>query len=327
MPSFSAKPRSNVVFVTFPNAKLLDVTGPIQVFTDAKRFGGEDYEISIVSAEGGDQLTDTCVPLRTESIDLWHDRPIHTLLIAGGLGASPAAQDPAIVSGVSALARRSSRIGSVCTGAYILAAAGLLDGCRAVTHWVACGDLAKKHPEVAVEPDRIYVKDTIWTSAGVTAGIDMALAMIAEDSGRKVALTLARALVAYMARPGGQAQFSAVLQSQTDDADGKFDDLHTWIANHLDEDLRVERLAQQAGMSVRNFARVYQTTTGRTPAKAVELFRITAARNQLEETDDPITTIARKTGFTDDERLRRAMQRVLGLSPTQCRERFGRIGV
>lgn len=172
--------------------------------------------------------------------------------------------------------------------------------------------------------DTIYVNgDGIWTSAGVTAGIDMALAMVAEDSGRKGALRLARSLVAFMARPGGQSQFSTILNRQTADASGRFDGLHTWITDNLDRNLSVAELAEQTGMCVRNFARVYHAATGHSPAKAVELFRVSMARDLLEETNLPITVVAQKTGFVDDERLRRAMQRVLGISPKQCRERFG----
>ena len=205
-----------------------------------------------------------------------------------------------------------------------MAAAGLLRQRRAVTHWWECDNLARQYPDIVVEPDRIYLKsDGVWTSAGVTAGIDMSLAMISEDTGRKIAMRLARNLVTFMVRPGGQSQFSTILSSQINDTDGKFDDLHIWIADHLDQDLKVERLAEVVGMSPRNFARVYQSATGRTPAKAVELIRFMAARNQLEETADPINIIARRTGFSDGERLRRAMHRILGLSPHQYRARFG----
>lgn len=323
MPSIPASSRPVVVFVTFPNAKLLDVTGPMQVFADARFAGGESYDLAIVSVDGGEQLTDTCVPLRTECMQRWQDRPIHTLLIAGGRGAPAAARDPDLVAGAAILANRAERVGSVCTGAYILAAAGLLNGCRAVTHWSACQDLAMRFPSITVEPDRIFIKDKVWTSAGVTAGIDMALAMVAEDSGRHAAMKLAKSLVTFMARPGGQSQFSTMLNRQTDDVSGRFDALHIWIANNLDSDLRVERLARQVGMSARNFARVYQSTTGYTPAKFVELIRVSAARDLLEDTKDPVFAIARKTGFVDGDRLRRAMKRVLGLSPRQCRERFG----
>lgn len=324
MSSFSAKNRPVIVILTFPDAKLLDIAGPMQVFADAKLWGGADYEIVIVSVKGGDQLTDTGVQLRSERMDMWRNRPIHTLLIAGGMGAQSAAENPELVNCTADLTRQSQRVASVCTGAYILAAVGLLDGLQAVTHWSTCQDLAQKYPEVTVEPNQIFIKQgRIWTSAGVTAGIDMTLAMVAEDSGRKIAIGLARSLVTYMVRPGGQSQFSSVLHNQTVDSTGRFDELHAWISDNLVRDLRVEHLAERVGMSLRNFARVYRATFGRTPAKAVELFRVTAARDLLEETVEPISAIARKTGFVDDERLRRAMQRVFGLSPSQCRERFG----
>ncbi|WP_281926539.1 GlxA family transcriptional regulator [Roseibium album] len=324
MPSFSAKSRPVVVIVVFPDAKLLDITGPMQVFADAKVCGGEDYEIVLVSAEGGVQLMDTGVEISTEPMERWRDRKLHTLLISGGWGARAAAQDPKLLEDTVLLADRSARIGSVCTGAFVLAASGLLDGHRAVTHWYSCDDLACQHPNVKVEPDRMFVKDgNVWTSAGVTAGIDMALAMVAEDSGRKVAVRLAQTLVVYMIRPGGQTQFSSALLGQINDASGRFDALHTWIGENLKGDLRVDRLAEQAGMSERNFTRVYRATTGRTPAKTIELFRVAAARDLLEDTALPVATIAQRTGFEDDERLRRAMQRVLGISPKEYRNRFG----
>ncbi|MEL7428603.1 MAG: helix-turn-helix domain-containing protein [Pseudomonadota bacterium] len=324
MPSFSAKSSPLVVLVTYPNAKLLDVAGPLQVFADARMRGGEHYQTVIVSLEGGDQSTDTSVSLPSIPFDALGGEPIHTLLIAGGLGARPASGDARLVENVTRLAHRANRVASICTGAYILAATGLLKGCRAVTHWGFCDDLAKKHPEVIIEPDRIFIQQgNVWTSAGVTAGLDMALAMIAEDSGRKVAVSLAREMVAYMVRPGGQTQFSTILKSQVNDVSGTFDELHAWISDNLHEDLCVEQLAQQAGMSSRNFARLYRSETGYTPAKAVELFRVMAARDRLEDSEDSITAIAIKTGFVDDERLRRAMQRVLGISPKEYRERFG----
>lgn len=324
MPSFYAKSRPLVVLVTFPNAKLLDVAGPLQVFADAKLRGGEHYETVIVSVDGGDQHTDTNVNIPSVAFEALGDTPIHTLLIAGGLGARAAAKNADLISNVRDLSHRSKRVASICTGAYILAATGLLDGCRAVTHWGFCEDLAKMHPLTTIEPDHIYIKqDRVWTSAGVTAGLDMALAMVAEDSGRKVAVSLAREMVAYMVRPGGQTQFSTILKSQVDDLSGKFDELHAWISDNLHKDLSVDALARRAGMSNRNFSRLYRSETGHTPAKAVELFRVMAARDKLEENEEPISMIAIKTGFVDDERLRRAMQRVLGISPKEYRERFG----
>ncbi|MEM7213392.1 MAG: helix-turn-helix domain-containing protein [Pseudomonadota bacterium] len=324
MPSNPAISQPTLVVVVFPKAKLLDVAGPMQVFADARHMGGEAYRTSLVSMRGGSVSTDTVATLETKPNTHWHGRSIDTLLIAGGAGAVPATADKAFLDSVATLAKSARRVASICTGASILAAAGLLDGRDAVTHWEYCAAFAATYPKVTVHPDRIFVRDgQIWTSAGVTAGIDMALAMVAEDSGRQVALRLARSLVAFMARPGGQSQFSEVLSRQHEDAAGRFDALHTWIASNLDRDLRIEALAEIAGMSPRNFSRVYLAETGQTPAKAVEALRVDAARRYLEDSDDPISVVARNTGFMDDERLRRAMQRILGLSPKDYRQRFG----
>lgn len=323
MPSNVAKPHHTIVIVVFPDAILLDIAGPMQVFALARRYGGECYNIILVSADGGLQTMDTGVQLDTEPLELWRDREIDTLLIAGGFGADEASQDAELVNEITELAANAKRVGSVCTGALLLAATGFLDGRRAVTHWSFCDQLAERHPAIKVEPNRIYTKDAeIWTSAGVTAGIDMALAMVAEDVGRNFAIKIAKMLVMFMARPGGQSQFSSLLRSQSRDVKGKFDELHSWIMENLNRDLRVEVLAERVGMSERNFTRAYRIETGRTPAKTVEVYRISAARDLLEQTTLPISRIARETGFGDDERLRRAMHRAFGISPKECRERF-----
>ena len=325
MTSFSAKSRPAVVIVVFPDAMLLDIAGPMQVFSNARRTtGGVDYEIVLVSAKGGLQMMDTGFELNTEPMDRWRGREIHILLVAGGWGAQAAAQDPVLIENTIALAKNAARFGSVCTGAHVLAASGLLNGRRAVTHWLYYDELAQKYPKVKLERDPIFINDgNLWTSGGVTSGIDMALAMVAEDSGRKFAVRLARVLVMYMVRPGGQSQFSPALVSQSDDTSGRFDALHTWINDNLDQNLRIERLAEFVGMSARNFARVYRELTSRTPAKAVEMFRLAAARSLLEETTLPVAKIARQTGFEDDERMRRAIHRAVGISLKEYRERFG----
>ncbi|MEM9061827.1 MAG: helix-turn-helix domain-containing protein [Pseudomonadota bacterium] len=323
MTSNSAKPGS-VVILTYPQAKLLDIAGPLQVFADARHYGADAYRTVLVtiSAQGG--ATDAGVTLSTEPASAWVGKPIGTLLVAGGPGANTASNDPSVVETVRSLAGRAGRIGSICTGALVLAAAGLLEGRRAVTHWESCARLAETYPGVRVEPDQIYVRDgPVWTSAGVTAGIDMALAMVGEDHGRAVAMALARSLVTFMVRPGGQSQFSRVLELQTQDISGRFDALHHWISDHLTENLRVERLAERARMSARSFARIYSAETGLTPAKAVEQFRVDAACRLLEESGLSVSQVAVRCGFMDDERLRRAMQRVLSVSPSEYRERFG----
>jgi transcriptional regulator GlxA family with amidase domain len=216
-------------------------------------------------------------------------------------------------------------VASVCTGAFLLAASGLLDGRRAVTHWRSCDRLRERHPTVCVEEDRIYVRDgKVWTSAGVTAGIDLALALVEEDLGRDLALAVARHLVVFLKRPGGQSQFSTMLAAQS--AGDPFARLHQWMAAHLDADLRVERLAEAAGMSPRNFARVYVQRMGRTPAKAAEAMRIEAARRALEEGGASIEVVARRCGFGDEERLRRSFLRRLGVGPRAYRTRFAAAG-
>jgi transcriptional regulator GlxA family with amidase domain len=217
---------------------------------------------------------------------------------------------------------RARRTCSVCTGAFLLAAAGLLDGRRAATHWAACRELQKRYPAVRVEPDPIFVQDgAIWTSAGVTAGIDLTLALIEADLGHAVAMRVARRLVVFLKRPGGQSQFSAPLSAQVaaDDALGA---LHGWMAENLDTDLRVERLAARAGMSPRTFARIYTATLGTTPAKTVERLRVEAARRALENDGAPVKLIAHRCGFGDEERMRRAFVRRLGISPSDYRARF-----
>jgi len=207
----------------------------------------------------------------------------------------------------------------------MLAAAGLLAGKRAVTHWELCEQLAEEYPLIRVESDPIFIKEgAIWTSAGVTAGIDLALAMLAEDLGRPAALDVARSLVSYMVRPGGQSQFSGALNRQLADVGGRFDALHHWIAQNLDRDLRVEILADHLNMTSRTFARSYVEHTGQTPAKAVETMRVEAARDLLESSDLSIAAVARHCGFGDDERMRCAFRRALHVSPQDYRQRFKR---
>lgn len=330
MPSFSAKskptqPTRRIVFVVFANAKLLDLTGPMQVFADAAQHGGGCYEVTVASVAGGRAMTDAAMAIPTAALSSLPEAPIDTVIVVGGAGARQAAKCAELLDQVRRLASQSRRVGSVCTGAFVLAAAGLLDGRRAVTHWDSCAAFAKKFDRISVDPDAIYVNDgNTWTSAGVTAGIDMALAMVADDAGRKAALALARSLVCYLVRPGGQSQFSSALQRQTADMQGRFDGLNGWIAENLSGDLSVETLAARANMSPRNFARVYKAKTGAPPAKAVEAMRVEAACQLLEDTDSPLAAIAEKVGFSDDERLRRAMIRARNIAPGAYRQRFGR---
>jgi transcriptional regulator GlxA family with amidase domain len=220
---------------------------------------------------------------------------------------------------------RARRTASVCSGTFLLAQAGLLQGRRAATHWAMCDMLKRGFPSIDVDMDAIFVQQgNVWTSAGVSAGIDLALALVEADCGRHVALQVARELVVFLKRPGGQAQFSQLLQAQTDDTAG-FDALHLWIADNLsDRELTVERLAEQSRMSPRNFARVYKQKTGRTPAKAIELFRVEAARRLLEDSQRNIDQVAHLCGFGDEERMRYTFHRHLAISPRDYRARFSR---
>ena len=314
-----------IVFLVYPGVKLLDLAGPLQVFADAARSGGglPAYRTRVVSLDGGTIPSDTAVSVPSAPFAALAVEPVDTLLAVGGNGVFAAMQDTRLVEGLQRLAAGSRRVGSICSGAFLLAAAGLLSGKRAVTHWDHCARLAAYDPDIEVEDDPIYIEDGgVWTSAGVTAGIDLALAMVAEDLGRPRAMALARNLVTFMVRPGGQSQFSPVLARQVADAEGRFDGLHHWMAANLDADLRVEALADQAGMSPRTFARLYVEHTGQTPAKAVEAMRVEAARGLLETGDLPISQVAVRCGFGDDERLRRAFLRSLQVPPAAYRERF-----
>lgn len=244
-----------------------------------------------------------------------------TLLIAGGWGVYEAAKDPALVAWVKEHGLRSRRVASVCTGAFLLAASGWLDGRRVVTHWTRCEQLAEQHPQLRVEPNPIFINDgPVWTSAGVTAGIDLALALVEEDLGRAVALEVARHLVVFLKRPGGQSQFSVTLSLQKQGS--RFDDLHAWIAENLTRDLGLSSLAAEVGMSERSFVRHYRADTGQTPARAVELIRVETARRLLSDTAVSIKRVAVQCGFGSEETLRRSFLRAMGVTPQAYRERF-----
>jgi transcriptional regulator GlxA family with amidase domain len=311
-----------VVIVAFPRVQTLDVHGPAEVFTTASQLTDRDgYTVEVVAARAG--------PLPTSSVALYPDRtidrcrgPIDTLVIAGGRGVHDAGRDERLVEWVKSAAKRSRRVGSVCTGAFLLAEAGLLDGRRVTTHWASCGELARRHPELDVESDPIFVRDgNIVTSAGVTSGMDLALALVEEDLGREVALETARWLVLFLKRPGGQAQFSAQLAAQMADRE-PLRELQEWLPDNLDDDLSVPALARRAHMSERNFARAFREETGMTPAAYVEVARVESARIALETGDLPVETIARQAGFGTVETMRRAFRRRVGVSPNSYRGRF-----
>ncbi len=311
--------------LAYPAVQLLDVSGPVQVFASANDLvvnagGTRPYVLNVVAQGGAGATASAGVTLAAGPLTT-HDESLDTLLIAGGEGAEAVSENPVVVDWVRQRAKRARRVASVCTGAFLLAAAGLLDGRRAATHWKYCTKLAQRFPAVQVEPDPIFVCDgPIWTSAGVTAGIDLALALVEEDLGRSVALAVARYLVVFLKRPGGQAQFSAGLALQA--ADDKFGALHDWINNHLGDDLSLSVLAGQAGMSERSFSRHYAEATGQTPARAIEQLRVEAARRLLSESRTPVKRIAQRCGFGSEETMRRSFLRLLDVTPQDYRSRF-----
>ena len=314
-----------VELLAFPLVQLLDVTGPIQVFASANDVvleagGRPPYDLRVV-ARGGAQVT-ASAGLKLSALPLpLGGAAVDTLMVAGGQGVEAAAADPVIIDWVQARAKRARRIASVCTGAFLLAASGLLDGRRAATHWSYCAELARRFPKVRVESDPIFVRDgSVWSSAGVTAGIDLALALVEEDLGPTVALAVARYLVVFMKRPGGQAQFSTALSLQA--ADDKFGALHEWINKHLGDDLPLPVLADQAGMSERSFSRHYAEATGLTPARAIERLRVEAARRLLSESGLPVKRISQRCGFGSEETMRRSFLRLLTVTPQEYRTRF-----
>jgi transcriptional regulator GlxA family with amidase domain len=311
-----------VVIVAFPSLQTLDVLGPAEVFATATALANQDgYTVEVVAAQPG--------PIPTSSVAIHPDGllqdcrgPIDLLLVPGGVGVSAAARDGRLIGWIREAAGRSRRVASVCTGAFLLARAGLLDGRRATTHWAACDELTRRHPEVRVEPEPIFVRDgNVITSAGVTAGMDLALAIVEEDLGRSIALETARWLVLFVKRPGGQAQFSAQLAAQMAERE-PLRELQQWIPDNLTADLSVPALARRACMSERNFARAFRRETGLTPAAYVETARVERARIALESGALPVETVARQVGFGTVETMRRSFRRRLGVSPGSYRERF-----
>lgn len=309
--------KRTVAFFIFDGFQLLDAAGPIAAFEMPMRgLTPAPYTIKVLSRNGGAVVSSSNAVLYSEPMN--RAGAIDTLIVAGGDGSREASRCPATLAFVRKQAKCARRICSVCSGAYILAAAGLLDGRRATTHWSRSSDFAAKFPKVKLLPDKIFTRDgPVWTSAGITAGIDMALALIGEDLGDPVSKRAAQQLVVYHRRNGGQSQFSALLEIDT--AQGRFTHLLAWIREHIGDPLTVERLARQACMSERNFARTFVAEIGLTPAKAVEKIRLEMAREQVESGTQTIDRIAADCGFSDAERMRKAFLRIFGQPPQALR--------
>ncbi|MFI1917332.1 GlxA family transcriptional regulator [Nocardia sp. NPDC020380] len=312
-----------VLMVVFDGFQLLDLAGPSDVFSGAALACGDDgYRVELASVPAGAVRSSCGVEVQApHDLSEWRE-PVDTLLVVGGWSAWAASSDPGLVAGLRTAAACAERVGSVCSGTFLLARAGLLNGRRATTHWFGGELLASEFPEVKVEPDRIYVQDgTVWTSAGVTAGIDLALAIVAADYGPGVAREVARWMVVYLHRPGGQSQFSAPMAAAPPKRNS-LRELQVWLEENLAGDLSLAGLAGQVGMSTRHFSRVFADETGTTPARYVEQVRITAARRLLETTDQPLDRVAAAVGLGCPETLYRIFHRHLGIAPGEYRARF-----
>jgi transcriptional regulator GlxA family with amidase domain len=325
-----SKPRTRphrVVMLGFPQAQVLDITGPLEVFARTARWLADHrgerrpaYETELVAARAGPFATSGGLQLvATHRYD--RARPADTLLIAGGIGWESVAKDLVLLRWIAAQSRRVARLGSICNGAMLLAAAGLLDGKPATTHWSYLDRLQKLAPDANVDRDALYVRaGNIYTSAGVTAGMDLALALVEQDHGKAVALAVAQELVLFLKRPGGQSQFSRHLQAQR--RDDLFGELELWMLEHPGADLTVENLARRMSMSPRHFARLFAARLGRSPGAYVRRLRVEQARRRIEEGASRLKQVARDCGFADEQALRRGFQDIVGITPAEYRSRF-----
>ncbi|WP_413989853.1 GlxA family transcriptional regulator [Labrys okinawensis] len=313
-----------VDLLAFPNFQLLDIAGPMQVFATANRViedaGRSPVYLLRIIARQAQTMAWAGLTLLSDPLP-GTDEPCDTLVIAGGDAVHEALRDPELVAWIAHKAPNTRRIASICTGAFLAGAAGLLDGRRAVTHWDSCDLLAQTFPTARVEPDPIFIEDgKLWTSAGVTAGIDLALALVERDLGHAVAMAVARDLVVFLKRPGGQSQYSAALALQH--GEERFETLHGWMRENLAEDLSIPALAAHCGMSGRSFQRHYRQATGLPAAQAVERLRVEQARLLLADSDLPLKKIVRQCGFGSEETMRRSFARQLATTPQAYRERF-----
>lgn len=323
MPSPERKP---IAILVPPGAQSLDVSGPLDAFLEANRQsrGEAAYDVRLVSLAPDRMIRAGGMSVVADASIADDDNPIDTLLVAGTPDYAQAYDATDFHEWLRRRAPQARRHGSVCTGAFFLGAAGLLDGFNATTHWQHAAELAERFPAAKVVPDMIYVEDgTLYTSAGVTAGIDLALKLIEDDHGRELALMVARRLVVFLKRPGGQSQFSAHLAAQVT-TEGRIQAIQHWILDHLPLDLSLSMLADRAAMSVRNFTRVFQSEAGVTPADFVEMARVDAARRLLEDTETPLQRVAASCGFSNPDTMRRAFIKRIGTGPSDYRDRFRR---
>ena len=323
----SSVPRQIAILV-YPGVQSLDFAGPLEVFAGAQRLieatGRRErgYEVKLLSVDGRPLETSSGLTVTPHASLAAVPEAIDTLIVAGGYGRKQAAADRPLLEWIAATSATVRRTASVCTGAFLLAAAGLLDGRRATTHWASAAELATRYPAVDVDPEPIFLRDgPVWTSAGVTAGMDLALALVEEDLDRDAALTIARHLVLFLRRPGNQSQFSATLSAQ-EPTRAPLREVQRHVVEHPEADLSVEALATCACMSPRNFARAFAAETGTTPARYVERVRIEAARRRLEDTAEPIAAVASTCGFGTAETMRRTFLRALDVGPAEYRRRF-----
>ena len=318
-----------VGFVIFPEFEIVDLCGPLDAFYYADRalrltgrVGEPGYEALVIAPKAGLVKSRCGIEISAPYGLVDITGGLDTLIVAGGEGMLDACADDALIDWLKTMSTQVRRVASICTGAFLLASAGLLNNRRATTHWLYCDQLAAAYPSLSIEPNRIFVRDGgVYTSGGITAGIDLALSLIEEDLGREVPRMVAGLMVVFLRRPGGQAQFSPFLQAEPGNC-RDIGELKSWILGNPGEDLSVERLARQLAMSPRNFARRFHEEAGETPAKFVERARVEAARCRLEQTAQPLDAIARSCGFGTAERMRRSFQRHLNVNPHEYRERF-----
>jgi transcriptional regulator GlxA family with amidase domain len=312
-----------MAFVAFPGVQILDVTGPLEVCSTATRLlDTADYRTEVVSTHSGPVPSSCGLEIATSPISEVGG-PVDTLVVAGGADMDEPSRDHELITHLQRLAEEARRVASVCSGAFLLAAAGMLDGRRATTHWAECDDLARRYPGIDVDPDALYVQEGhVWTSAGITAGIDMALALVADDHGRRAAARVARQLVVYLRRSGGQSQFSTLLAAQSADSE-PIRELLAWLPDHLTDDLSVPALARPVNLSERQFSRRFKHDVGASPGDQVETLRLDAACRLLETTQNPIEEIARVCGFGATETMNRVFRRRLNTTPGGHRHHFG----